>query len=138
MSRFEFINHTADVGVRVWGATLRELFSNAAYAMFSIITNLDSVKETSSRSVEVESQNYEELLVEWLRELLYVSTVKEQLFKRFDIEELADTYLRSTCWGEAIDLARHELYTEVKTVTYHQLCIRESPEGWEAQIVFDI
>jgi len=138
MKRFEFIDHTADVGVRVWGTTLRELFSNAAYAMFSIIANLGSVEEVSSRSIEVKSRNYEELLVEWLRELLYISTVKEQLFKRFEIEELADTRLKSTCWGEPIDLSRHELHTEVKTVTYHQLSIKRSLQGWEAQIVFDI
>lgn len=138
MRKFEFIGHTADVGVRVWGATLPELFSNAAYAMFCIIANLDSVEETSKRQIEVRSGNCEELLVEWLRELLYISTVKEYLFKRFDIANLTDTRLRSTCWGEPIDLARHELQTEVKTVTYHQLYIKESPEGWEAQIVFDI
>ncbi len=138
MKKFEFIGHTADVGIRVWASTLPELFSNAAYAMFSIIVDLDSVEEKVSRSIEVKSQNYEELLVEWLRELLYISSVKDHLFKRFDIEKLEDTCLKSTCWGEAIDFARHELRTEVKTVTYHQLYVKKSLQGWEAQVVFDI
>lgn len=138
MEKFEFIGHTADVGIKVWGDILPELFSNAAYAMFSIIINLESVEEKLSQVVEVEAPNYEELLVEWLRELLYLSSVKELLFKRFEIEELEETRLRSTCYGEPIDLNRHELLTEVKTVTYHQLYIKKSSRGWEAQVVFDI
>ncbi len=138
MKKFEFIEHTADVGVKVWGTTLADLFSHAAYAMFSIILDLNSVEEKTSRSIEVQSQNHEELLVEWLRELLYVSSVKEYLFRRFDIETLTETSLKATCYGEKIDFTRHELQTEVKTVTYHQLYVKKSPGIWEAQIVFDI
>lgn len=138
MKKFEFINHTADVGVRVWGTTLPELFSNAAYAMFSIVIDVDSVEEKLSQVIEVTAPNYEELLVEWLRELLYISSVKERLFKRFDVERLEETRLKSTCYGEPIDLNRHELQTEVKTVTYHQLYVKKYKHHWEAQIVFDI
>jgi SHS2 domain-containing protein len=137
MERFEFIDHTADVGVRVWGNSIEELFANAAYAMFSVIANLEAVQETLHQSVEVESGNYEELLVEWLRELLYISSVKEKLFKRFEIKQLEETRLAAICHGEPIELDRHELLTEVKTVTYHGLYIAETPSGWEAQLVFD-
>jgi SHS2 domain-containing protein len=138
MKQFEYIEHTADVGVRVWGTTLPELFANAASAMFSIMGELASVKERSSEVVEVRSQNSEELLVEWLRELLYLSSIGEYLFSRFDVVEMDETYLKAVCWGEPIDASRHRLQTEVKTVTYHQLYIRRSPEGFEAQIIFDI
>jgi len=138
MKRYEFIEHTADVGVKVWGTTLIELFENASYAMFSIISDLDSVGETISRSVEVSAPNCEELLVEWLRELLYISTVKDIIFKRFKIDELSETRLIALCYGEPMNPDRHELRTEVKTVTYHQLYVRQLSRGWEAQIVFDI
>jgi SHS2 domain-containing protein len=137
MGRFEFVDHTADVGVKVWGTTLRELFANAAYAMFSIITDMEKIQETSIQPVEVESQNYEELLVEWLRELLYLCSVKEKLFRRFEIEELEETRLKALCHGEPLDLERHQLQTEIKTVTYHQLYIVKRGEGWEAQLIFD-
>ena len=138
MKRFEYIEHTADVGVRVWGMTLPELFANAAYAMFSIMAELAAVRGRFSEVVEVGSQNSEELLVEWLRELLYLSSIREYLFSRFDVVEMDETHLKAICWGEPIDAARHRLQTEVKTVTYHQLYIRRSAEGFEAQIIFVI
>ena len=138
VKRFEFIEHTADIGVRVWGVTLTELFSNAAFAMFSIVAELSGVREASNHLIEVTSRNREELLVEWLRELLYVSDVRRYLFSRFDLVEMDETRLKAVCWGESIDPARHLLRTEVKTVTYHQLYIRESPGGLEAQVIFDI
>ena len=37
MKPFELIDHTADVGIKVWGSTLTELFENAAKGMFSVI-----------------------------------------------------------------------------------------------------
>jgi SHS2 domain-containing protein len=138
MERFEFIEHTADVGVRVWGVTLSELFRNAAYAMFSIMADLAAVRRASSEVVAVESQNSEELLVEWLRELLYLSSVRNYLFVGFDVVNMDETHLKAVCWGEPIDPVRHHLQTEVKTVTYHQLYIRQCAKGFEAQIIFDI
>ncbi len=137
MRRFEFIGHTADVGVKVWGTTIEELFSNASYAMFSIIVDLRTVRETLKQTVAVRSGNREELLVEWLRELLYISSVREKLFKRFEIQRLEETHLKALCYGEPLDLGRHQLLTEIKTVTYHGLYIAETQEGWETQIIFD-
>jgi SHS2 domain-containing protein len=137
MRRFEFIGHTADVGIKVWGRTIEELYSNAAYAMFSIMVDTRTVGETLHEPVEVESRNSEELLVEWLRELLYLASVKGKLFKRFEIEALDGTHLKALCHGEVLEIDRHEMLTEVKTVTYHGLYIAEIEKGWEAQVIFD-
>ena len=104
MKRFEYIDHTADVGVRVWGTTLPELFANAASAMFSIMAELAAVRGRFSEVVEVGSQNSEELLVEWLRELLYLSSIREYLFSRFDVVEMDETHLRPFAGGSQLTL----------------------------------
>ena len=66
MKRFDIIDHTADVGIVAYGAELAEAFVNAAYAMFTLIADLEGVKQTVSREIEVEAEDQEGLLVRWL------------------------------------------------------------------------
>ena len=137
-TKYEFIDHTADLGIKVWGKDLPLLFSNAAYALFDIITDLNKVEEKEEKDIEVKSENLTELFVEWLRELLYRFEVDEMIFKKFDIHTLTEQKLSSHCFGEKIDRKRHKLKSEIKTVTYHQLYIKKVKDVWEVQVIFDI
>src|SRR3972149_9389362 len=121
MAKFELIEHTADIGLVAYGGTLAEAFANAAYGMFSIIAELDDVREVESRRVEVNEEDIEGVLFEWLNSLLYYLDVETLLFKRFDITGLDDHHLVSVCYGEKYDPSRHHLKTGVKSATYHQL-----------------
>jgi len=76
MKRFELVEHTADIGINAYGKTLTEAFANAAYGMFSIIAELESVREAESRRVEVSADDIEGLLFEWLNSLLYYFDVE--------------------------------------------------------------
>jgi len=135
--RFEVIEHTADVGIAAYGSDLKEAFANAAYALFSLMVDLKQVGDTLYREVEITAENQEDLLVAWLNELIYLFEVESILFKRFSVDELTETRLKSRCYGQAIDLLRHKIKLGVKAATYHMLKV-EKDNGSRVQVLFDI
>jgi len=137
VKRFEIIEHTADIGIAAYGNDLKKAFANAAYALFSLMVDLKDVDDTLCREVKVTAESQEDLLVAWLNELLYLFEVENILFRRFRIGELTETRLKSRCYGELIDPARHKIKMGVKATTYHMLKI-ERKNGFRVQVLFDI
>ena len=135
---FEIIDHTADVGIIAYGTDIKELFSNVALALLSLITESDSIKENLHLDVEVTSHDRSSLLVEWLNELIYLFDVKYILFNRFDIITLSHNQLRATCYGEGFDPKRHKLKLAIKAATYHMLSLDKDSDGYKAQVILDI
>jgi SHS2 domain-containing protein len=138
MKKYQHIDHTADVGIQIFGRDLKELFENAALGLFDIIANLEKVTPGLERQIEVEASDREALLVSWLSELNFRFFTKREIYREFVIESLIDFKLSAKVKGERIDYDRHEIFTEVKAVTYHHLYIKETPDGWEAQVIFDL
>jgi len=138
MKRYDFIDHTADLGIKIRGTSLEELFENAAYAMFDIMAELDKVKTKQFLEIEIQGEGMEELLIDWLRNLLYKFNGEEYLLKDFEVKEISEKNLRAKVGGEKLDLSRHSLKREIKAVTYHELEVKRTTEGWEAQVIFDI
>jgi SHS2 domain-containing protein len=136
MKRFELIEHTADMGLAAYGKSLEEAFTNAAYGMFSIIAELDEVREVETRRVEIKEDGLENLLFEWLNSLLYYFDVDMLLFKRFDIAEFGEGRLVAECRGEKYDSSRHHLKTGVKSATYHMLEVDRQKK--RVQVIFDV
>jgi len=134
---FEIIDHTADVGIRAYGADIKQAFANAAKALFSLITELDNVEEVLHRDIELTATDQESLLVEWLNKLIYLFDAENIIFKRFDITKLANTQLEAICYGEKVDKSRHELKIGVKAATYHMLKI-DKDDGCQVQVLLDI
>jgi SHS2 domain-containing protein len=135
---FEIIDHTADVGIIAYGTDIEELFCNAALALFSLITEPESIQEKSHLNLRVSSDERDSLLVEWLNELIYVFDAKHILFNRFDIESLTHNELKATCHGEGFDPMKHKVKRGVKAATYHMLKLDKSSEGYKARVIFDI
>jgi SHS2 domain-containing protein len=136
MKRFELVEHTADMGLAAYGKDLPEAFANAAYGMFSIIVDLDGVKEVESRHIEINEEDAECLLFEWLNSLLYYFDVETLLFKRFEIREFEDNHLVARCFGEKYDPSRHQLKTGVKSATFHMLEVDKKNN--RVQVIFDV
>jgi SHS2 domain-containing protein len=136
MRRYKLIEHTADTGLIAYGKNLPEAFGNAAYGMFSIIAELDNVRETESRRIDVSGDDPESLLFEWLNRLLYYFDVDMLLFKRFEVKLLAENRLKAICHGEKYDPLRHRLKTGIKSATYHML--RVDGEKNEVQVILDV
>ena len=136
--KYEFIEHTADLGFRAYGASKQALFVHAAEALFETLVDLESVEERIERLVKVESEAMDELMVSWLAELLYLHDTEQLLFNRFQINRFEDNRIEAIARGEVIDPARHEIKTGIKAVTYHKLYVKKSKGSWETQVIFDI
>ena len=137
LGSFEFIDHTADVGIVATGRDLREAFAQAATGLFDFMADLSCVGESEEREVAVNAPDRDALLVAWLNELLYICEVEHRYFRRFDIYEISDTRLKARCYGEGFDPARHRLKSGVKSATYHMLSVEEG-EPARVQVVLDV
>ena len=138
---YEFIDHTADVAADLTGRTVEELFVSAAQALTDTITHLEAVRPVVTQSVTLESGALDDLLVDWLNELLYRFEVQNVLVSdaTVTIAHAADRWhLGGTIAGELFDSARHPSRVLVKSATYHGLHVTEGSGGWTARIVFDI
>ncbi|MCD6450951.1 MAG: archease [Acidobacteria bacterium] len=135
--RYRLIDHTADVGIEVFGKSLPELFENAAFAMFHLMASLDSVSQKKAFSFSFEEESLEDLLHSWLGELLYRFSLDHLIFSHFQVEELGDNILRAKAFGERYDPTRHQLLLEIKAVTYHQLEVKKINALWGARVIFD-
>lgn len=119
-----------------YGRSLAEAFANAAYGLFSIIAELRSVKEVESRQLELNEDDGEALLFEWLNRLIYLFDVETLIFKRCEVSDFDGQRLKATCYGEKYDPSRHQLKLGVKSATYHMLKV--DGEKNQVQVIFDV
>ena len=134
---FEIVNHTADVGIRAYGANMSQAFANAARALFSLITEPDDVEKVLHRDIELTAPDQESLLVGWLNELIYLFDTENMLFKSFDRSAATHWQLKARGCGEKVDSSKHKLKTGVKAATYHMLRVNQG-DGCQVQVLFDI
>jgi SHS2 domain-containing protein len=132
--RYETLDHTADVMVRAFGGTLEECFANAAYAMFDQLADLSKVRAKLSFKVDIEGSEPEQLLVDFLSELLFIFDTELVLLSNFDVKYDGEV-LRVVAKGEKIDKRRHEMRKAIKAVSYHAIEI--APEKGYIQVLFD-
>ena len=135
---YETFEHTADLGLRVTATDLPALFCEAAKGLFSIIVaDPRSVVAREQLRLEVPGQRHDELLFDWLSELLYLFESKRMLLAEFEVEIDAHG-LRATVTGEPWEPSRHLLEHEVKAITYHRLKVERTSNGWLAEVIVDI
>ena len=134
----ETFEHTADLGLRIRAADLDTLFVEAAQCLFgAVVEDLATVRPTKKIDVQLEGDEIDYLLFDWLRELLYHLDAEHLLFGKFEARVTA-TGLTASAWGEPLDRARHNLEHEVKAITYHGLRVEKVGDVWEAEIIVDI
>ena len=136
--KYEVIDHTADFGIHVFGADAKDLFANAAFALFDLITDIDALKGLNEHEVHITGDDWPDTMVNWLRELLYLWTCKEMLVKATDIFYLTEHELTARVKFDPYDPDRHEIKNEIKAVTYHQIQVESGPLGWDSKIIFDV
>ena len=136
--RFRTIEHTADIGIEVEADNLSELFEGVAAAMFSLIVDPDTVRQTVERELSLEAGDLEELLFMWLNELLFVLYAEGLLFSGFKVKDIGEDRLVATATGEKLDPQRHRLDEEIKAATYHEMMVERRDDGWKARVIFDV
>lgn len=138
MKRYEQIPHTADIAAKIYGKSLNELFENAAFAMFSLMADLEGLSPAESVDIQTEGPDEEGLLISWLNEVLYISYIKQILFFEFSVKTLEEGKLKAVARGEKIGTDTSRLKAEIKAATHHDLKITETDSRCEVTIVFDV
>jgi SHS2 domain-containing protein len=136
--RFEFVDHSGDLGVRVFGESFPQLFEQAAEALTFILTDPKAIRIKETRKILLEAKTDEELLITWLNELVYLFETEGLLFKTYNVFSVHDHHLEALAQGEIYVEGRHPIKTTVKAATYHQLKISNDQGVWTAQVIFDL
>jgi len=131
---------TADAAFEVEGRTLEELFRDAAIATFEVMVDTKNVEPGITRKIELKNEAVDNLLFDWLSELIYLKDADALLFSKFDVSiKKNDFYeFKATASGEAINQEKHTLRSDVKAVTYHMFEIKKKGKNWTARVVLDI
>jgi len=135
---YRIFEHMADLGVEIYGTDERDLFRNAALALSDIMTDRRRVRGREEREIVVEGADMEEVLVNFLREILYLHSGEEWLLKECKIVEMDDFHLRATVTGEPFAHGRHTMDVEIKAVTYHRAQIHRTTQGWTGRVICDV
>ncbi len=136
--RWEHFEHGADIGVRGYGRSLDEAFSQAALALTAVVTDLESVSARDQVHIQCDAPDAELLLTDWLNAIIYEMAVRKMLFSRFDVE-IHDNKLQAVIWGETVNVQKHKPAVEIKGATYTALDVaRDERDTWHAQCVVDV
>lgn len=130
---YEEVDHTADVALRVWGENFQTLLSQAAEGLYTLVgveTSLNSPVETN---FVLPLSNCEDVVVDFLNELLYLLEEKRHTFSNFSFTENEDRLEIQATGNKVLSQDRY-----IKAVTFHDLNVEESDRGLEVIITFDV
>lgn len=135
--KFKFIDDlTSDVMFEAYGKDLKEVFENAASALFSVICQCDKVEPKIKKEIVVEADDTKGLMIDWLQELIARVDIEELFFSKFEILEISETKLKANIYGDEVKPELGE--TVVKAVTYHQFKFEKTEKGYVVRVVLDI
>ena len=135
---YDFFEHTADVGMRVYGASPRELFAQAAKGMTALLVESGPLEAETSRPIALRAENAEALFRAWLGELLFWFATDRFVPVEVAFEVVTPTEAKGQVRGTRFDPTRHAPGTEIKGLTYHQFELKQIADGWEARVIFDV
>lgn len=138
MRVYKLISHTADIGFKSFGKTKQELFKNSAKAFFDIMIGLKNINALEEKKINVKGNDLEELLFNFLDELLYAFTVKKMVFKDFLIKFTKELKIVVKARGEKFSNSKHHVIKEIKAITYHNFKVSKIKGIWSANIILDI
>jgi SHS2 domain-containing protein len=140
MSNYKFFDHTADIGIEVTGRTRKELFVNAVEALFDVMieSKTGEVSEKQQKKITIEGGDTADLLINFLREILYLFNGEKFITSSCEIIQFANKELQARLTGESFNNKKHLIKTEIKAVTYSGLTVEKEKAGWRARIIFDV
>ena len=89
--------------------------------------------------IKLKSLDLEQLLVDWLDELLFIYSTDKILINDFELDIDLDKFtLEARIKGEQLTDEQLQKTIEIKAITYHMLEIKNTNDSWTATIIFDI
>lgn len=135
--KYKFIDKIkSDVMFEAYGKDKKELFQNAAEALFSVICKIKQVKPKETEEFQIKANNLEDLMLNWLQALIAIVDTEEKFFSKFEIEEIDNIHLKAKLKGEPIKPELGE--TVVKAVTMYKYKLEKTKEGYKATVSLDI
>ncbi len=132
----------ADVAFEAQGKTLDEVFESSGFALTNaMIKDLSKIEQRAEKSFEVEAEDVEMLLFNFLQELIFYKDAERLLFNKFDldiVQKEGGWLLSARAYGEEIDREKHELLADVKAVALHNFKVEETEKGWKASVIVDV
>jgi SHS2 domain-containing protein len=136
--KYRLTTRQSELAVKVVGSSQADLFANSAYALFDVMTDVEKIEIKDRLPLEVEGVDRDDLMVNWMRELLYLYQGSGYLLKEFQIHEVKDTMVKADVCGEKIDPDRHEIKKEIGAVAYHQSRMAKTGNQWTAQLILEV
>ena len=138
IKRYRVTPHHSELAVKVFGSSQVELFQNSGWALFDVTTDIEKIETKDYVPLEVEGTDRDDLLVNWVRELLYLYQGSGYLLKEFRISELGDKLVKAEACGEKIDPDRHEIKKEIMAIAYDKSRMAKTGDQWTAQLIFEV
>jgi len=135
---YRITTHQNELAVRIVGNSQADLFANSGFALYDVMADIDKIEAAERLSLEVEGSDRDDLMVNWIRELLYLYQGSGYLLKEFKINEVKDTLVKAEVAGEKIDPDRHEIKQEIAAVAFHKSRMQKTGNQWIAQVIFEI
>ena len=137
--KYRLTKHQSELAVRVTGESQSTLFANSAFALFDVmVMDVDKVESRERIPLEVEGTDRDDLMVNWMRELLYLYQGGGYLLREFLIREVKDTFVKAEVSGEKIDPDRHEIKQEIMAVAFHKSRMDKTGNQWTAHLIFEV
>ena len=140
MSNYKFFDHTADIGIEVTGRSKKELYVNAAEALFDVIIEKKTGEEPAKqkKTITVAGADVADVLINFLREILYLFNGEKFVTVHCEMMKFTNKELSARLTGESFNSKQHLIKTEIKAVTYSGLTVERVKVGWKARIIFDV
>jgi len=145
MKKYRLVDHTADMGMEISGRTKKELFSNAALALFDLLIEHknnhrieDRQLKGKQKKITVEGMDIADLLINFLRELLYLFHGETLVVSGCKISKCTTKRVVAHLLVQKYNDTKYEMKTEIKAATYHNLKVEKHKTNWKARIIFDV
>lgn len=140
--KYKFLEDVAiaDIAYEAYGKDLNELFKNSAIAIFELSANLKTVNAKKKLEVKLENEKIDNLLYDFLSEILFLKDAKYMVFKKVkvSIDENKKYLLKAILEGDTINPQKQQLENDIKAVTMHMFEVKKEKNQWKATVVVDI
>jgi SHS2 domain-containing protein len=140
MNMYKFFTHTADAKFQAFGQTLEETFVHAALAVASLMWDWKKVAKNIEISIVVEGKDLEQLLVNFLEEILYLLDVQDFLLGSVDnisLERESEGWKIQASFKGDENTRDYKIFGAVKAITYNEMIVKNRAP-YMVQVVADI
>ena len=136
--KYRVLRRSSELSVRLAGDSLPRVLADAGFALFDLLVDLDTVEARESVTVEAEGVDHDDLMINWIRELLYEYQASGYVLKEFDIHEAGEFFVRAEARGEKFDPDRHEEREAIGAVDERSSHLGKMGDQWTAQVGFEL